>query len=320
LLGLINYILITNRVLPLTAYDVQLLDALPFIIRKYLTPYPLAAVCLLVVMLLLGFFVLFFRALASPKVRYSVKLSTAFFVVIVFSTLGLLKYGIASNTLETHFAELAKAYSDNGFAYSFLTGLVDSGVDKVEGYGEELIDSISSKFVATVPEKVKKPNIIFVQMESFFDLRAIDSVKFSENPAPNFTKLMEQYPSGLLTVPVVGAGTVNTEFEVITGMKVSDFGAGEYPYKTILADTTCESIANNTKNYGYTSHFIHNYKGSFYGRNKVYANLGYDYFYSLEYMTDYEVNENGWARDTILLRYINECLDSTPESDFITAL
>ena len=36
----------------------------------------------------------------------------------------------------------------------------------------------------------------------------------------------------ILKVPSVGAGTANTEFEVLTGMNLRYFGPGEYPYKT----------------------------------------------------------------------------------------
>ena len=42
-------------------------------------------------------------------------------------------------------------------------------------------------------------------------------------------------------MPSVGAGTANTEFESITGMSLHYFGPGEYPYKSILKETTCES-------------------------------------------------------------------------------
>ena len=46
------------------------------------------------------------------------------------------------------------------------------------------------------------------------------------------TKLQEECYSGLLAVPVFSAGTVNTEFEMLTGMNMDDFGPGEYPFKT----------------------------------------------------------------------------------------
>ncbi len=69
------------------------------------------------------------------------------------------------------------------------------------------------------------------------------SVKFSKDPVPNYRKLMKEYSSGYLTVPAVGAGTANVEFEVMTGMSVKFFGPGEYPYKSILKKTACEADA-----------------------------------------------------------------------------
>ena len=53
-------------------------------------------------------------------------------------------------------------------------------------------------------------------------------------------------------MPVVGAGTANAEFEILTGMKLHYFGTGEYPYKTVLKEVeNCESIASYLKSIGY---------------------------------------------------------------------
>ena len=319
-LGTLNYVIISNRVLPLTAYDIQLIDVLPVVIKKYLTPVALAMACLGIVVIILGICVLFFRTLESAGKKHNYKWSVIFFAVMSAVSFGSVKYAIFVGALETRFPELPKSYIKNGFVYSFMVGLLDNGVEEVDGYSRELMNSITEEFTPTDSSKVKTPNIIFVQVESFFDLNTMSNVKYSSNPVPNLTKLTKDNPSGLLTVPVIGAGTVNTEFEVNTGMRIADFGAGEYPYKTILQDTPCESIATNLKNYGYTSHFIHNYKGRFYDRNYVYANLGYDNFYSLEYMSGYDTNANGWAKDEILIRYINESLDSTEGSDLVMAV
>ena len=65
---------------------------------------------------------------------------------------------------------------------------------------------------------------------------------------------MEEYSSGYFEVPVVGAGTANTEFETIVGMNLHYFGPGEYPYKTVLKKTTCESMAYALKKIGYRAH------------------------------------------------------------------
>lgn len=84
-------------------------------------------------------------------------------------------------------------------------------------------------------DDVQKPNILVVQLETFFDPTRVRWLKFNEDPVPNWHKLCEEYSSGLYTVPVVGAGTVNTEFETLTGMSLRFFGPGEYPRNRFCA-------------------------------------------------------------------------------------
>ena len=71
-------------------------------------------------------------------------------------------------------------------------------------------------------------------LESFIDPYDVNFLQMSEDPIPTFHSLEQNFTTGYLTVPVVGAGTANTEFEVLTGMSMQYFGTGEYPYKTIL--------------------------------------------------------------------------------------
>ena len=80
----------------------------------------------------------------------------------------------------------------------------------------------------------KHPNIVFLQLESFIDPMTIESIGLDKEACPNFRKLVENYPSGQLTVPACGAGTANVEFEVMSGLSVKFFGPGEYPYKLSL--------------------------------------------------------------------------------------
>ena len=115
---------------------------------------------------------------------------------------------------------------------------------------------------------------------------------------------MEEYSSGYYKVPSVGAGTANTEFESITGMSMRYFGPGEYPYKGILKETTCESAAYVLKNLGYRTHAIHNNEANFYGRRKVFSNLGFDTFTSEEYMAEQDdTTPTDWMKDRNLEIY-----------------
>ncbi|MBQ9766577.1 MAG: sulfatase-like hydrolase/transferase [Lachnospiraceae bacterium] len=165
--------------------------------------------------------------------------------------------------------------------------------------------------------ETEHPNFVFLQLESFFDPTYIVDAEFSADPVPTFRRLKESCASGFLTVPSVGAGTANTEFEILTGMNLDFFGPGEYPYKTILKESTCESIAYNLSALGLGAHAIHNNDGTFYGRHEVFSQLGFDTFTPIEYMGTYETTPLGWAKDKVLIQEIMHSLTSTADQDFI---
>lgn len=174
----------------------------------------------------------------------------------------------------------------------------------------------------TPPEELpttptEHPNFIFLQLESFFDPTHISGAEFSSDPVPTFRRLKENFSSGFLTVPSIGAGTANTEFELLTGISLDFFGPGEYPYKTVLKDTVCESIAYNLSSIGLTAHAIHNNDGTFYNRHEVFPLLGFHTFTSIEYMGTYDTTPLGWAKDRILTKQIEAALSSTEGQDFI---
>lgn len=79
------------------------------------------------------------------------------------------------------------------------------------------------------------------------------------------------------------------------------FGPGEYPYKSILKETTCESAPYVLESLGYTTHAVHNNESNFYGRRYIFPNLGFDTFTSEEYMArEDDKNPNGWVKDEVL--------------------
>ena len=143
-----------------------------------------------------------------------------------------------------------------------------------------------------------------LQLESFIDPTMIKGLTLSKDPVPNFRKLEADYSSGLLTVPVTGAGTANTEFEAITGMNLHFFGPGEFPYKGILKKKTVESIPYDLMNLGYSTHAIHDHTGVFYGRNVVFPNMGFQTFTSVEYMNDVLKTPKNFEKDGVLTEEI----------------
>ncbi len=163
------------------------------------------------------------------------------------------------------------------------------------------------------------PNIICVLLESFIDPGLVNFLELSEDPIPNFHELYSSYTSGYLEVPVVGAGTANTEFEVLTGMGMQFFGLGEYPYKTILKETNCESIASDLHTLGYGTHAVHNNGGNFYSRRNAFSMMGFDTFTCKEMMDIQDYTPLGtWPTDDILIGEVEKSLDYTPgRQDFV---
>ena len=187
-------------------------------------------------------------------------------------------------------------------------------------YNEETITAIVDETSATTTIKEdKKPNIVVVLLESFYDVSQASFIETSEDPIPYFHELEQEFSTGGLTVPVVGAGTCNTEFEVLTAMSCQFLGPGEYPQKTVLKDIdSCESVASDLKKIGYSSHVVHNNGGNFYSRANAFKLMGFDSFQSKEMLDIVDYSPMGsWPTDDILIGASVDAMDSTPGKDML---
>ena len=314
LLGIINGVILATRVTPFTGPDLHLLTDGMALLEKYLPKWGV-----IVALIVLGLFALTLLALivkgpkfkGKLKYRWNIPLVLAGFVLFA----GVTQLALEKRVLSNYFGNIAFAYEDYGYPYCLGVTIFDTGISCPRDYSEKEIKRIE-KTEENLPEtrEGEYPNIIFLQLESFFDPELVNYLEISEDPIPNFRKLMKEYTSGYYKVPSVGAGTANTEFESITGMSLRYFGPGEYPYKSILKETTCESAPYVLGELGYSSHAIHNNEANFYGRRSIFPNLGFDTFTSAEYMPEEDdKNPLGWTRDRVLTDEILKCLDSTED-------
>lgn len=314
-LAVTNSILLCFRITPLAATDIALLTSVFEIMGIYLTVWQIILLVLLVLVVIVG---LIYLGVRMKKQAYHPLFAVCNAVISILAVVLMIHIGDARGWLQTEFANLPDAYADNGFVYCFTRSLFDRGISKPDTYDEDTVDNILEDMKKQkTNEAEEKPNIIFIQLESFMDLKRMQGVTYSEEPTPVYSSLRKTCPGGFLKVPSVGAGTANTEFEILTGMTLDYFGAGEYPYKTVLQDETCESMAYNLRELGYRTGVLHNNTGSFYSRNKVFANLGFDYFVSSEYMENLSYNPIGWAKDKVLTGQIQHILKATSEPDLI---
>ena len=323
-LGIVNVVILSNRMTPFTTKDLEILDDGLTIVTNYLKTWQIVLIAIGAVLLIAGIILVFIFAPKKEKINY--KKNTAIFAAVIAILAASTGAAIKTGIVDTFFGNLAYAYRDYGVPYCFINTWLNTGVGKPSGYSEEMMlgifdeGELTDAVYADAAENDDgeiHPNIIFLQLESFIDPSLINSIELSEEATPYWNELQEKYSTGWFTVPSVGAGTANTEFEVICGMSVKFFGPGEYPYKSILSEKTCESYAYDLKSIGYSAHAIHNHRGVFYMRNKVFSNLGFDTFTSLEYMSNVIKTPKNWAKDNVLVGEILAALDLTENEDYI---
>lgn len=336
-LGVSNCVISSNRKTPLTAPDfLNTAEGLK-IMHLYMPMFVIVLLAVFVVGLIVAIVLV---AIKSPKIDSKINYLVCSLVSAVTFGVMMLYLTIATETglFASNFGNIRQGYRDYGFNYCFCSSLFRMGISKPKDYSKDKVDNLVGNIEETLtdatvaptdPESTGStegaaepeysyPNIIYVQLESLFDPELLKGYEFSEDPIPNLRKLYAEYSQGYLSVPSFGAGTANTEFEVITGMNLDHFGPGEYPYKTVLRDNACESVAYYLKDYGYSVNALHDNDGDFYERNMVFSRLGFDTFTSLEYFEKYDLTPEGWPKDECLVDEIVSMLDTTVgQQDFI---
>ena len=316
-LGIVNGVMLSRRVTPFNAQDLKTVAEGLSLFTNYFSILELVGLGLGAVLVVL-FLIYLWKTVGQFKRKVNYLLSAAVVAASFGGYAVLTDYVIENRIVSTYFANIAFAYQDYGLPYCFAASIFNTGISEPNGYTEKKMAEITNDgaIVKSTADTDMLPNVLFVQLESFFDTSEFKSLNTTIDPLPNLRKMAAEYSSGYCQVPSIGAGTANTEFEVITGMNLRYFGPGEYPYKTYLKERTAESAATAFKSFGYGAHAIHNHSGNFYSRAKVFNNIGFDTFVCKEFM-NFDTTPNGWAKDEVLLEHINDCLDSTEQQDFV---
>lgn len=322
-LGTANGVILMNRMTPFTLYDfTNFADGLT-IATTYFSKVQIVLFLIALGLGVAALVMIFIRSEKWKNIRYGKSIAAILIAAALAggATIGLERAG----TISSFFGNLNYAYRDYGMPYCFIATSVNAGISRPKGYSEEMIaallDEKTKRDTDTKLEEkedsTQHPNIIVLQMESFTVAQDYANIEVSQDPTPVFNDLYENYTSGTFEVPACGAGTANTEFEVLTGISAKFFGPGEYPYKGKLRKETLESMAYVTRSHGYNTAALHNHRALFYNRNEVYANLGFNTFTSVEYMNNVSFTPTNWCKDRVLTNEIMEIMQSTEERDFM---
>lgn len=317
-IGCVNGYMLSVRVTPFNAQDLKVIDDALSMIDKYFTGVQGALLITLILAIIAWLVSMWRRGGQFTGKMYRIPALIA--VVAAFGTMNLVTdFAIEKRVLSNYFGNIAFAYEDYGLPYCFTASVFNTGISEPNSYNGYTMSKITQdgKLTESSTTREEMPNIITIQLESFFDVYEAEFFETSMDPIPTFHYLMENYSSGYCKVPSVGAGTANTEFEVLTGMSMRYFGPGEYPYKTIAKYQPMESAATALKAFGYGAHALHNNGGNFYSRADVFNMMGFDSYTSKEFMNVLQYTENGWAKDNILTQHILNAMDSTEQQDFV---
>ena len=317
-IGCVNGYMLSVRVTPFNAQDLKVIDDAMSMIDKYFTGSQ-GAMLITLILAIIAWLVSMWRRGGQFTGKMH-RIPALIAVVAAFGTMSLVTdFAIEKRVLSNYFGNIAFAYEDYGLPYCFTASLFNTGISEPNAYNGYTINEITQggKLTESSTSRKEMPNIITIQLESFFDVYEAEFFTTSMDPIPTFHYLMENYSTGYCKVPSVGAGTANTEFEVLTGMSMRYFGPGEYPYKTIAKYQPMESAATALKAFGYGAHALHNNGGNFYSRADVFNMMGFDSYTSKEFMNILQYTENGWAKDNILTQHILNAMDSTEQQDFV---
>lgn len=320
ILGIANGYILLKRVTPFNAQDLKIAGDGIALINNYCNGFEVVVIAVGTVALLIWLISMWRRGgQYAGKIHHI----AALIGIIVCGVLYTFVTNIAidKRVVSTYFGNIAFAYEDYGLPYCFSASLFNTGISEPNGYTKKAMAKIDKdgelNQTATSRSSDELPNIIVVQLESYFDVANAEFFTTSEDACPNLHNLYQNYSNGYFKVPSVGAGTANTEFEVLTGMNLRYFGPGEYPYKTYSKKHPTESAATALAALGYGTHALHDNTGNFYSRANVFNNMGFDTFTSKEFMNVLQTTENGWAKDEILTQHIMEAMDTTKQEDFV---
>ncbi|MDO4799600.1 MAG: LTA synthase family protein [Bacillota bacterium] len=276
LLSYVNLLKVVDREDPLIPSDIPLFrEALDSAVNFSLDLYWSKLILILVVTLL--FLVL---GLKIKSKHYAWKMSLLCFILVSITFAGLVHFVYGNKSIYQSFRvpnkyNIASVFNTLGFNYCFLYHLNLYHVEKPEGYSESEIQALEYEPGEGMGSEPKfKPHVLMVMCEAYSDISEEDSILYGDDDSP-----MKEYREaisknavdGYIVVPNYGAGTANTEFDVLTGMQTNLIG-NTSSFRLVRKKTA--NLTSLFRRLGYHTMFLHPGQSWFYNRNSVYQHLG----------------------------------------------
>ena len=251
--------------------------------------------------------------LKKPDFHPITKVVSRTFMATFFAVLMSLFYFtsiFADMGIKPDFWNQNRGYRNYGFAwnffcntkYLFMSTPTDYDPDQISGFVENTVNEDENTKV-DVTENT--PNIICIMNETWSDLSVLGNFTTNEPYMPYINSLSENVVKGNLYVPVIGAGTSNTEFEFLTGHSTAFLPSGSNAYMLYIKNPIA-SIASTLEAQGYSSLAFHPYYKSGWNRVNVYNYMGY--------------NKHMFLEDIMDISIMNDYMQNGNDADYLQSL
>lgn len=244
--------------------------------------------------------------LLTPKLKLSKKLLAINCAAALVLSAGSLTY-IHKGDIENDFDCVVGQwntlwyYENQGTTLCFLKRVQDFFPDVPAGYSPAAATQLLDEGVASHADSFSTydlPNIVIVMNESYAEISDFSGIDGEGARLNNYYQFAEEsILSGWAYASCFGAGTCNSEFEVLTGASMANMGRDVYPYVLYNLNHN-ENLVTYLESFGYESVAMHPAEAKNWRRDRVYDQLGFNEFLDVTdfadadilrwYTTDYE--------------------------------
>ena len=228
-------------------------------------------------------------------------------------------------TAATNILESNEQFSDIGFlpylAKTTSENLMDI-VDPPENYSYDSIKNLlTNNDTSTSSETTYEntPNVIFIMSESFSDFRVFDSLDIDSDIYSGFDSVGSEGYVGSCVVPTFGGYTTRTEFELLTGLPTYAINTPSVPQNLLKKQDIIDTIPSYFKSLGYSTSYIHPFSKTFYDRDTLYTEYGFDELYFDDSMTVETENFRRYISDESVFNQIKSVLQSNESPSYLFA-
>lgn len=213
-------------------------------------------------------------------------------------------------------------FSRLGWLYTNCIRLQQSHLQKPAGYSAASAAGLLEEASVNERNNATRPaNLIVIMNESFSDLTVLGDLALSQDAMPFIHSLQENAETGWLAVPVLGGGTCNSEWEVLSGNNKMLTDISFDPYYTFYTAGAPRynpaGLPASLAEAGYRTVAIHPYTATNWNRDVAYEQMGFDRFLSDTDFADPQ-RVHGWISDQSCYQKIIECYENkTGEELFV---